>query len=263
MGTAAAPPPGRAATDPARRRGPGRGELQDRVPGGQRRARGLRRAGRAGPPGHRRAGVPARTRAPAACAAAAAGPPRSRCCWRTWRTRTRRRSSGPSRTRPPRAACWSSPAAWTRTRPGSGSWSAPSPPAGWTACCSCRPARTRRYLEREVRAGTAIVCLDREARGLPVDSVVTTNATGAAEGVRHLAAAGHRRIAYLGDRAGDPHRPAAAPGLPRGARPARRPGRRVAGRARPARPADRRRRGDPAAWTGRTRPPRCSPRRTW
>lgn len=57
------------------------------------------------------------------------------------------------------------------------------------------------YLEREVRAGTAIVCLDREARGLPVDSVITTNATGAAEGVRHLAAAGHRRIAYLGDKA--------------------------------------------------------------
>ncbi len=58
------------------------------------------------------------------------------------------------------------------------------------------------YLEREVRAGTAIVCVDREARGLPVDSVVTTNATGAAEGVRHLAAAGHRRIAYLGDLVG-------------------------------------------------------------
>lgn len=55
------------------------------------------------------------------------------------------------------------------------------------------------YLEREVRAGTAIVCVDREARGLPVDSVVTTNAAGAAEGVRHLAAGGHRRIAFLGD----------------------------------------------------------------
>ena len=57
------------------------------------------------------------------------------------------------------------------------------------------------YLEREVRAGTAIVCVDREARGLAVDSVITTNATGAAEGVRHLVQAGHRRIAYLGDRA--------------------------------------------------------------
>jgi LacI family transcriptional regulator len=56
------------------------------------------------------------------------------------------------------------------------------------------------YLELEVQAGTAIVCIDREARGLAVDSVITTNAAGAAEGTRHLAAGGHRRIAYLGDR---------------------------------------------------------------
>jgi LacI family transcriptional regulator len=42
--------------------------------------------------------------------------------------------------------------------------------------------------------------VDREAGNLPVDSVLATNAVGAAEGVRHLAAAGHRRIAYLGDR---------------------------------------------------------------
>jgi LacI family transcriptional regulator len=56
------------------------------------------------------------------------------------------------------------------------------------------------YLESEVRAGTAIVCVDRIPVNLPVDAVVTTNSTGAAEGVRHLLAAGHRRIAYLGDR---------------------------------------------------------------
>ncbi|MCU1663510.1 MAG: LacI family transcriptional regulator [Pseudonocardiales bacterium] len=56
------------------------------------------------------------------------------------------------------------------------------------------------HLAAELRAGTAIVCVDREARNLPVDSVITTNAVGAAEGVRHLAAAGHRRIAFLGDR---------------------------------------------------------------
>ncbi|HEY6745726.1 MAG TPA: LacI family DNA-binding transcriptional regulator [Mycobacteriales bacterium] len=60
------------------------------------------------------------------------------------------------------------------------------------------------YLERELRAGTAIVCIDREARGLAVDSVITTNMAGAAEATRHLAAAGHRRIAYLGDRPGIP-----------------------------------------------------------
>jgi LacI family transcriptional regulator len=56
------------------------------------------------------------------------------------------------------------------------------------------------HLAAELRTGMAIVCVDREAGNLPVDSVLATNAVGAAEGVRHLAAAGHRRIAYLGDR---------------------------------------------------------------
>ena len=56
------------------------------------------------------------------------------------------------------------------------------------------------YLESELRAGTVIVCIDREARGLAVDSVLATNSTGSMAGVRHLIEAGHRRIAYLGDR---------------------------------------------------------------
>jgi LacI family transcriptional regulator len=56
------------------------------------------------------------------------------------------------------------------------------------------------HLAAELRTGMAVVCVDREAGNLPVDSVLATNAVGAAEGVRHLAAAGHRRIAYLGDR---------------------------------------------------------------
>lgn len=56
------------------------------------------------------------------------------------------------------------------------------------------------YLESEVRAGTAIVCIDRQARRLAVDSVLTTNVTGARTGVRHLLDHGHRRIAFLGDR---------------------------------------------------------------
>ena len=55
------------------------------------------------------------------------------------------------------------------------------------------------YLESELRSGMAIVCVDREARNLKVDSVLTTNASGAAEAVRHLASTGHRRIAFLGD----------------------------------------------------------------
>jgi LacI family transcriptional regulator len=55
------------------------------------------------------------------------------------------------------------------------------------------------YLAPELAAGTAAVCVDREAHGLPIDSVVSTNTEGAAEGVRHLLAAGHRVIGYLGD----------------------------------------------------------------
>jgi LacI family transcriptional regulator, galactose operon repressor len=44
-----------------------------------------------------------------------------------------------------------------------------------------------------------VVCVDREAQGLPIDSVVSTNAGGVADGVRHLLARGHRGIGYLGD----------------------------------------------------------------
>jgi LacI family transcriptional regulator, galactose operon repressor len=55
------------------------------------------------------------------------------------------------------------------------------------------------HLAAELRAGTAVVCVDRVATGLAVDAVVSTNATGSTEGVRHLLAHGHRRIAFLGD----------------------------------------------------------------
>jgi LacI family transcriptional regulator len=56
------------------------------------------------------------------------------------------------------------------------------------------------YLAVAVRAGTAVVCVDREPRDLDVDTVAATHAAGTASAVRHLAAAGHTRIAYLGDR---------------------------------------------------------------
>ena len=56
------------------------------------------------------------------------------------------------------------------------------------------------YLSNELRAGTAMVFVDRAAQHLAVDSVITTNTSGAAEGVRHLLDGGHRRIACLGDR---------------------------------------------------------------
>ena len=55
------------------------------------------------------------------------------------------------------------------------------------------------YIATELRAGTPVVCVDREVHNLAADSVVATNALGAAEGVRHLIAGGHRRIAFLGD----------------------------------------------------------------
>jgi LacI family transcriptional regulator len=43
-----------------------------------------------------------------------------------------------------------------------------------------------------------IVFVDRPAEGFAADSVLATNAAGAAGAVRHLIAHGHRRIAYLG-----------------------------------------------------------------
>jgi len=58
------------------------------------------------------------------------------------------------------------------------------------------------YLVAAVNAGTAVVCLGRAPRGLAVDTVVATEASGAASGVQHLAAYGHTRIAFLDDRAG-------------------------------------------------------------
>ncbi|MFN8075772.1 MAG: LacI family DNA-binding transcriptional regulator [Kineosporiaceae bacterium] len=61
-------------------------------------------------------------------------------------------------------------------------------------------AEDQSYLETDLRAGTAIVTVDREPVGLDVDSVVSPNRDGAAEGVRHLVSVGHRRIAFLGER---------------------------------------------------------------
>ena len=55
------------------------------------------------------------------------------------------------------------------------------------------------YLAADMRAGTPVVFVDRPARGLSADAVVADNVSGAQQAVRHLAAHGHRRIAYLGD----------------------------------------------------------------
>jgi LacI family transcriptional regulator len=55
------------------------------------------------------------------------------------------------------------------------------------------------YLEREVVAGIALVFVDRPPRFLDADTVLSDNVGGARTAVSHLVAAGHRRIAFLGD----------------------------------------------------------------
>jgi LacI family transcriptional regulator len=56
------------------------------------------------------------------------------------------------------------------------------------------------YLQRERRAGVGIVFVDRPPRLIDADAVLSDNAAGAWLAVAHLAAAGHRRIGFLGDR---------------------------------------------------------------
>lgn len=65
------------------------------------------------------------------------------------------------------------------------------------------PASARQeYLAVEQRAGLPVVFVDRPPQGLEADSVCVDNVAGAEMAVRHLLAAGHRRIAFLGDLAG-------------------------------------------------------------
>ncbi|WP_405578678.1 LacI family DNA-binding transcriptional regulator [Streptomyces sp. NBC_01190] len=56
------------------------------------------------------------------------------------------------------------------------------------------------FLRRPMEGGTRVVCVDRPAKGLAVDSVTVDNRAGAERGVAHLLGHGHTRIAYLGDR---------------------------------------------------------------
>lgn len=60
-------------------------------------------------------------------------------------------------------------------------------------------AADQSYLMADRRAGTAFVFVDRPPNHLDADAVVAANRSGAAEGVRHLLAGGHRRIGFLGD----------------------------------------------------------------
>jgi LacI family transcriptional regulator len=59
--------------------------------------------------------------------------------------------------------------------------------------------RDHTYLHEDRRTGTALVFLDRPARHLDADSVVSDNVGGARQAVEHLLAHGHRRIGFLGD----------------------------------------------------------------
>jgi LacI family transcriptional regulator len=56
------------------------------------------------------------------------------------------------------------------------------------------------YLQRERRAGVAVVFVDRPPRLIDADAVLSDNAAGARLAVAHLVAGGHRRIGFLGDR---------------------------------------------------------------
>jgi LacI family transcriptional regulator len=60
-------------------------------------------------------------------------------------------------------------------------------------------AADQSYLMTDRRAGTAFVFVDRPPNHLDADAVVAANRSGAADGVRHLLASGHRRIGFLGD----------------------------------------------------------------
>jgi len=61
-------------------------------------------------------------------------------------------------------------------------------------------SRDHSYLVTERRAGTGLVFVDRPPSHLDADAVVSDNRAGAIRAVEHLLEAGHRRIAYLGDR---------------------------------------------------------------
>ncbi|MFC8720321.1 LacI family DNA-binding transcriptional regulator [Kitasatospora sp. NPDC057198] len=56
------------------------------------------------------------------------------------------------------------------------------------------------FLRPAMEAGTQVVCVDRPAEGLDVDTVTVDNRDGARHAVTHLLGHGHDRIAYLGDR---------------------------------------------------------------
>ena len=61
-------------------------------------------------------------------------------------------------------------------------------------------AGSHRFLRAEQELGVKVVCADRPAAHLDVDTVLVDNRHGAHAAVSHLIGHGHRRIGYLGDR---------------------------------------------------------------
>lgn len=55
------------------------------------------------------------------------------------------------------------------------------------------------YLQAEMRAGFAVVIIDRPPSHIMADSVLVDNTQGACQGTLHLISAGHRRIAAISD----------------------------------------------------------------
>jgi len=63
---------------------------------------------------------------------------------------------------------------------------------------TCNP-KNNSLLQRLLDTGKPFVCVDRLPRGVPCDVVMTDNYQSALIGLRHLAANGHRVIAYFSD----------------------------------------------------------------
>jgi len=61
-------------------------------------------------------------------------------------------------------------------------------------------AGSHSFLKARMKAGTKVVCVDRPAKGLNVDTVMVDNQEAAHRAVAHLVEHGHTRIAFLGDR---------------------------------------------------------------
>ena len=59
------------------------------------------------------------------------------------------------------------------------------------------PGKDTNHIRNTMRAGVAIVCLDRSVSGIKMDAVLLDNVRGGQECVRHLIQSGHRRIAII------------------------------------------------------------------